>query len=230
MGRRVRRSAREALVADPVWLVGRGAELAVPILLVLGEVPLEPADLAVPLEGEYVGGDPVEEPAIVADDDGAAGERFEARLERPERVHVEVVRRLVEKQHVAARLQQLREVDPVPLAARQLADALLLVGATEVEARDVGTGRELASADLDELGTARDLLVDGLVCLEVVAVLVGVRLGEELFVGAEAGLALGLSRARCEPHPLELARERPLARLVRALLAPESLHLLLEPR
>ena len=96
-------------------------------LLVLGEVALEPADLAVALEGEHVGRDPVEEPAIVADDDGAAGERLEARLERPERVDVEVVGRLVEQQDVAARLEQLGQVDPVALAAGQLADRLLLV-------------------------------------------------------------------------------------------------------
>ena len=109
--------------------------------LVVADVALEPADLAVALEGEDVGRDPVEEPAIVADDDGAARERLEAGLERPERVDVEVVRRLVEEQDVAARLEQLGQVDPVPLAARQLADELLLVGAAEVEARDVGPGR-----------------------------------------------------------------------------------------
>ena len=54
-------------------------------------------------------------------------------LERAQRVDVEVVRRLVEQQDVAARLEQLGEVDPVALAARQLADHLLLVGAAEVE-------------------------------------------------------------------------------------------------
>ena len=78
-------------------LVRRGAELSVAVLLVLREVALEPADLAVALEGEDVGRDPVEEPAVVADDHGAAGERLQARLERPERVHVEVVGRLVEE-------------------------------------------------------------------------------------------------------------------------------------
>ena len=57
----------------------------------------------VALEGQHVGGDAVEEPAIVADDHGAAGEGLEAVLEGPQRVDVEVVGGLVEQQHVAAR-------------------------------------------------------------------------------------------------------------------------------
>ena len=109
-------------------------ELLVAERLVVADVALEPADLAVALEGEDVGRDPVEEPAIVADDHDAARERLEARLEGAQRVDVEVVRRLVEEQDVAARLEQLGQVDAVPLAARQLADELLLVGAAEVEA------------------------------------------------------------------------------------------------
>ena len=67
------------LVLDAVGLVGVGAELLVPQRLVLGEVALEPAHLAVALEREDVGGDPVEEPPVVADDDRAPGERLEAR-------------------------------------------------------------------------------------------------------------------------------------------------------
>ena len=149
-------------------------ELAVAELLVLGEVALEPADLAVALEREHVRRDPVEEPAIVADDDGAAGERLEAGLERPERVDVEVVGRFVEQQDVAARLQQLGQVDAVPLAAGQLADGLLLVRAAEVEARHVGAGGQLAGADLDELVALGDLVEDRLVGGQVVAALVDV--------------------------------------------------------
>jgi hypothetical protein len=65
-----------------------------------------------------VGRDAVEEPAIVADDDDAAGERLQARLERTERVDIEVVGGLVEQQDVAAGLEQLGQMDAVALAAR----------------------------------------------------------------------------------------------------------------
>ncbi len=67
------------------------------------------------------------------DDHGAARERLQARLERSQRIHVKVVGRFVKQQHVAAGLQQLGEMHPVALTTRQLADELLLVGATEVE-------------------------------------------------------------------------------------------------
>ena len=153
----------QPLVPDPVRLVRGGAELLVPERLVVADVALEEADLAVALEREDVGRDPVEEPAVVADHDDAARERFEARLERTQRVDVEVVRRLVEQQHVAARLEQLREVDAVALAAGQLADELLLVGAAEVERRDVRSCRHLAGPDLHDLDAVGDLLEHRLV-------------------------------------------------------------------
>jgi hypothetical protein len=100
-------------------------------------LPSNHTTLAVALEGEDVGGDAVEEPAVVADDHGAAGEFLEQRvLERAQGVDVEVVGRLVEQQQVAAALEQLGEVHAVALAARQHADLLLLVGALEVELAD----------------------------------------------------------------------------------------------
>ncbi len=50
-------------------------------------------------------------------------------LQRAEGVDVEVVGGLVEQQHVAAALEQLGQVDAVALAAGEVADLLLLVGA-----------------------------------------------------------------------------------------------------
>ena len=94
-----------------------------------------------------MGGDAVEEPAVVADDHRAAGEGEERVLEGAQRVDVEVVGRLVEQQHVAAAAQHLGQVDPVALAARELADLLLLVAALEAEAGDVGAAVHLAAAD-----------------------------------------------------------------------------------
>ena len=73
--------------------------------------------------------------------DGAAGEVEQRLLERAQRVDVEVVGRLVEQQHVGARLQHLGEMHAVALAARELADLLLLVGALEVEQRAIGAAR-----------------------------------------------------------------------------------------
>ena len=115
---------------------------------------LEPRHRRVALEREDVRRDPVEEPAVVRDHDGAAGEVEQRLLERAQRVDVEVVRRLVEQQQVAARAQELREVDAVALAAGEVADPLLLVGAPEVEPGDVLARVDLALAELDHVVAA----------------------------------------------------------------------------
>ena len=70
--------------------------------------------------------------------------------------------------------QQLRQVQAVALAARQLRDLLLLVGALEVEAGDVGAAVHGAVAELDLVLAAGDLLPDVLVGVERVARLVDV--------------------------------------------------------
>src|SRR5438445_5493015 len=84
-------------------------------LLVRVVVPLEPAHAAVALEDEEMCRDAVEEPAVVTDHHDAAGEVEERLLQRAQRVDVEIVRRLVEQQHVRAGLQHLREMDAVAL-------------------------------------------------------------------------------------------------------------------
>src|SRR5215212_7947857 len=206
--RRGRRgSGDEPLVPDPMRLVGRRAELPVPERLVVADVSFEPPNLAVALEREDVGRDPVEEPAVVADDDHTAGEALEPRLQGPQRVDVEIVRRLVEEEEVATGLEQLREVDAVPLAAGKLTDDLLLVTAPEVEARDIGTGGDLAIADHDRLDARGDLLEDRPIRLELVAPLVDIR---ELDRVADRD-APGVRRFLADEHP----EERRLARSVR---------------
>ena len=98
--------ANQWLVLDAVRLVGVGAETAVPVGLVVLVVALEPFDVAVALEGQHVGGDAVEEPAIVAHHHGAAGILDQRLFERAQRVDVEVVGRLVEEEQVATAAQQ----------------------------------------------------------------------------------------------------------------------------
>ena len=54
-------------------------------------------------------------------------------------------------------------------------------------------------------------------------------LGEQLLVGRDARLRLRVARLRRDAHPLQLARERALARRLLLLLAGEPRLLLLEP-
>src|SRR4029079_18817540 len=104
----------------------------------------------------------------------AARELEQRLLERAQRVDVEVVRGLVEEQDVAAAAEGLREVDAVALAAREVADLLLLVAALEVEPRDIGAARDLLLPDHEPVLAARDLLPDVLLWIERVARLVDV--------------------------------------------------------
>src|SRR6185369_1034474 len=84
----------ELLVLDPMRDDGVRTEPPHLVLLVVLEVALEPFDMAVAFEGQDMRGDAVEEPAVVADDDGAAGKILQRLLQRPQRIDVEVVGRL----------------------------------------------------------------------------------------------------------------------------------------
>ena len=70
------------------------------VLLVFGVAALEEIHLRIAFKGEYVGGHTVEEPAVVADDDGAAGEVLQTFLQGAERVHVDVVGGFVQEEDV----------------------------------------------------------------------------------------------------------------------------------
>src|ERR1041385_3446927 len=105
-----------------------------------------------------MGRDAIEEPAIVRNHENAPGEPEQRLLERAQRVDVEVVRGFVEQQYVGAAPQQLREMDAVALAAREILHALLLIRALEVESGDIAARAHRALAEHERVLTARDLL------------------------------------------------------------------------
>src|SRR5262249_25511248 len=76
----------DAVLAEPAHFV----------LFIILEVAFKPFDMAVAFEGQDVRRDAVEEPAIMADDDRAAGEILQRLFERTQRVDVEIVGRFVE--------------------------------------------------------------------------------------------------------------------------------------
>ena len=77
-------TAGELAVGDPVWPVCGIAEASAPVLLVVAPRSFEPFHPAVAFEGEDVGGDAVEEPAVVGDDQDTAGEAQDRFLEGTE--------------------------------------------------------------------------------------------------------------------------------------------------
>src|SRR5438067_1793488 len=166
--------SRQPAIFDAMRLIGGRAEAAFLVSFVVLIVALEPDHLAVAFEREHMRRDPIEEPPIVADQHGAAGEIQQRFLERAQRVDVEIVGRLVEQQEVAALLQQLREVDAVALAARERPDSSLLARALEVEPRHVRARRDLLLSELDLVVAAGDLLEYRLVRIERLAALIDV--------------------------------------------------------
>ncbi len=152
------------LVLHPVRNDRVLAEPAHLVLFIILEVALEPFDVAVALERQDMRRDAVEEPAIVADDDGAAGEILQRFFQRAQRIDVEIVGRLVEQQHVGAGAQHLGQVHAVAFAARERADLLLLVGALEIERRAIAARIDLPLAEQDQLVAAGNLLPHRLAC------------------------------------------------------------------
>src|SRR5207245_1974880 len=109
--------------------------------------------------------------------------------------------------HVAAAAQELRKMHTVTLAAGETCDALLLIGALEVEPRDVLARVHLALAELERVVAAADLLPHGVGRIEVAARLIDVR---ELHGVADTKRA-AVRRLFARDHP----EERRLARTVR---------------
>ena len=81
------------------------AEAAHLVLLIVLEVTLEPFDVAVAFEGQDVGRNTIEDPAVMADDHGAAGEILQRLFQRAQRIDVEIVGRFVEQDDVVFGLQ-----------------------------------------------------------------------------------------------------------------------------
>ena len=92
---------------------------------------------------EDVRGDRLEEALVVGDDERAAVVVGEEGLEPADREDVEVVRRLVEQEHVGARDEDLREQDAQLEAAGERRERLLLDGERDAEALEDGRGARL---------------------------------------------------------------------------------------
>ena len=129
-------------------LVGRDAEALFPVFFVFGVIPVIPENLAIPLESKNMRCNAVEEPPVVRDDNGAAGKIHQRFLKRAERVHVEVICRLIEQKHVRPLLQYLCQMDTVAFSPRKLSGFFLLVGAAEIKARHIRTRINLTSTKL----------------------------------------------------------------------------------
>jgi len=115
--------AGDRTIADAMRLGGFFAQALLLVLFVLVVVTSEECPLRIAFAGQDVGGDTVEEPAVVGGDQHAAGEFQQGVFECAQGFHVEVVRRFIEQQHVAAGEQGLGQMQAATLTAGEVADS-----------------------------------------------------------------------------------------------------------
>ena len=99
-------------------LIGGDSEAGLSVGLILGIVTFEPGDGAIAFKRQNMGGDPIEEPAIMADHHHRASKIFECLLQCSEGVHIQVIRRFVQKKDIGFLLEHPCEVDAVSLSSR----------------------------------------------------------------------------------------------------------------
>src|SRR5690606_30943295 len=126
----VKRSERLAL-GQPLVLHALRRRISTQTLLtvgfVLGVVTFKESHFRVAFVGQNVGGNTVEEPAVVRHHHHGARESIDGFFQRPQGFYVEVVGRFVQQQHVSALLQGVRQLQTATLTTGQLAHALLLI-------------------------------------------------------------------------------------------------------
>ena len=117
-------------------------------------------DVAITFEGEDMGCDPVEEPAVVGDYDNASRKIEDGFFEGSQGIDVQVVGRFVEEQDVASASQQLGEVDSIAFPTGEDSHFFLLVGPFEIEFRHVGAGVHPFATHVEPIESTGDFLVD----------------------------------------------------------------------
>ena len=99
-------------------LISLMAESPFAIFFVLREVSVKISYVRIALECKDVSGDPVEEPTVMADYNGATAEILEGLFKRPHRVYVKVVSGFVKKEDIRPALKDFCQMNPVSFAAR----------------------------------------------------------------------------------------------------------------
>ena len=101
-------------------------------------------------------------------------ETLKTLLQSTQRVHVDIVSRLVEQQYIALLLQCQRQLQTVALTARKSLAEFALVRSRKVETRDVGTRIHIPATHTYRLVTLRNSLVHRLLRVNILMLLIHV--------------------------------------------------------
>ena len=112
-----------------MWLICCSAQSLLAVFLVVGIVTFKPDNFGISLESKDMGGNPIEKPAIMADNHRTPAKVFQRLFQRTERIDIEIVGGFIKEQDVPAFFQHFGEMNAVALTAGQQADLLLLIGA-----------------------------------------------------------------------------------------------------
>ena len=115
------------MVFDPVGLVCLHAETSFSVFIVFRVVAVKQDNPTVPFEGQDMGGDSIQKPAVMADDNDATGNIFYGLFESPHNIDVEIVGRFIKEEDVGPFLEHAGQVHPVALAPGHETDFFLLV-------------------------------------------------------------------------------------------------------
>ncbi len=115
-------------ISDPVGLIRRSSKTTSSVRLVFGVGSFEPDDGTIAFKRQNMGGDPIEEPAVMADHNDRSRKIFEGLFKGPKGVHIQIIRRLIQKKDIGSFLEHSCQVDTVSLSSGENADLLLLIG------------------------------------------------------------------------------------------------------
>src|SRR2546423_7064091 len=106
--------------------------------------------------------------------DDAAAESDERFLEQAQRAEIEIVRRLVEHQNVAAALQDFSEQHPAPFAAAELRDLGVDALFAEKKSPQISAQRDALLAERDVFSAAPDFFPNRFLIVEEESILIDV--------------------------------------------------------
>ena len=87
-------------VFDAVGLIGSGPQAGLSVRLIFGVIAVKQKNVALPFKGQDMGGDPVQKPAVVADDHGAPAEILQGLFQRPHGIDIQIIGRFIQQKHI----------------------------------------------------------------------------------------------------------------------------------
>ena len=108
-------------------------------------------------------GNAVQEPTIMADDHDTTSKLQQGILQRSQGLHIQVIGRLIQEEHIGASYQGLGQMQSTPLTAGEGAHSFLLITTIEIKASTIGSAGHFKLTNGQYIESTRDVLPNGLV-------------------------------------------------------------------